>query len=750
MATRVGINGFGRIGRQSLKALIERAPDVEVVAVNDLVDAEMNALLFKHDSTYGAYPGDVRAGDSSIIIDGREIKILAEKDPATLPWGDLGVDIVLESTGIFTDALKARAHIDAGAKKVIISAPATHEDITIVLGVNEDRYDPTAHHIISNASCTTNCLAPADKVVHDGYTIERGLMNTIHSYTNDQRILDVAHKDPRRARSAGQNIIPTSTGAARALALVIPDLKGKFDGFSLRVPTPTVSVVDFTAIVSRPTSVEELNAAFRTAAAGPLEGILGVSDEPLVSMDFKGDSRSSIIDADSTMVLGGTMVKVIAWYDNEWGYSCRVADLIAFVAARLPVAARPMDKLTIRDADVAGKRVFVRVDFNVPLADGKVTDDSRIRAAIPTIVALLQGGASVILASHLGRPDGKVQDGLRLRPVGERLTQLLHRNVPVTGDALGVGTEDAIKRLRPGEVLMLENLRFHAEEEKNDPAFAAALASYADIFVNDAFGTAHRAHASTVGIATLLPAYAGLLMEREIEMLSKLLEAPERPFAAILGGAKVSDKIGVIDNLLSKVDMLVLGGGMANTFLLAQGKAIGKSLAEPDRADDARRILAKAAANGVRVILPVDVIVAKEVTRGTEYKTLQAEKIPASWHIVDLGKASQDAIVEALADVRTVFWNGPLGVFEIPSFAHGTKAVARILAERADAGATVIVGGGDSVAAVTQQGLADRMTHISTGGGASLEFLEGRELPGVAVLLDRPAKPAKVGAKARA
>ncbi len=407
-----------------------------------------------------------------------------------------------------------------------------------------------------------------------------------------------------------------------------------------------------------------------------------------------------------------------------------------------------MDKLTIRDVDVAGKRVFVRVDFNVPLADGKVTDDSRIRAAIPTINALLQGGASVILASHLGRPDGKVQDGLRLRPVGERLTQLLRRNVPVTGDALGPGTEDAVKRLRPGEVLMLENLRFHAEEEKNDPAFAASLASYADIFVNDAFGTAHRAHASTVGIATLLPAYAGLLMEREIEMLSKLLEAPERPFAAILGGAKVSDKIGVIDHLLSKVDMLILGGGMANTFLLAQGKAIGKSLAEPDRVDDARRILAKAAENGVRVVLPVDVIVAKEVTRGTEYKTLQAEKIPASWHIVDLGKASQDLIVDALTDVQTVFWNGPLGVFEIPSFAHGTKAVARMLAERADAGATVVVGGGDSVAAVTQEGLADRMTHISTGGGASLEFLEGRVLPGVAVLLDRP-KDVKAAAKAR-
>ena len=272
MTTRVGINGFGRIGRQSLKALIERAPDVEVIAINDLVDAEMNALLFKHDSTYGAYDGEVKAGDSSIIIDGREIKILAERDPAALPWGDLGVDIVLESTGIFTSAEKARAHIDAGAQKVIISAPAKNEDITIVLGVNEDRYDPASHHIISNASCTTNCLAPAAKVVNDLLGIEKGLMNTIHTYTNDQRILDVAHSDPRRARSAGQNIIPTTTGAAKALALVIPDLKGKFDGFSLRVPTPTVSVVDFTATVRRDDQRRGAERRVPSRRRGPDEG----------------------------------------------------------------------------------------------------------------------------------------------------------------------------------------------------------------------------------------------------------------------------------------------------------------------------------------------------------------------------------------------------------------------------------------------------------------------------------------------
>ncbi|MEZ0240212.1 MAG: phosphoglycerate kinase [Chloroflexota bacterium] len=398
-----------------------------------------------------------------------------------------------------------------------------------------------------------------------------------------------------------------------------------------------------------------------------------------------------------------------------------------------------MEKLTVRDADVTGKRVFVRVDFNVPLEDGKVTDDSRIVASLPTIRYLLGHGARVILASHLGRPDGKVQDGLRLRPVAERLTQLLGRNVPVTGDALGVGTSDAVRRLRNGEALLLENLRFHAEEERNDPAFAKQLADYAELYVNDAFGTAHRAHASTVGIAELLPAYAGLLMEKEIQALSNLIEKPARPFAAVVGGAKVSGKLQVLDSLVRKVDLLVLGGGMANTFLLAQGKSVGKSLAEHDMVDAARKVLEVAEKQRIKVILPVDVIVAKEVTRGTEYKTLQAEKIPASWHIVDLGKASLELMEAALGEAKTVFWNGPVGVFEIPSFAHGTKAIARFLAERADAGATVVVGGGDSIAAIQQQGLASRFTHISTGGGASLEFLEGKELPGIAVLLDRKA-----------
>jgi glyceraldehyde 3-phosphate dehydrogenase len=336
LVTRIGINGFGRIGRQTLKAIMERHPDeLEVVAINDLAPTATNAHLFKYDSTYGTYRGEVTAGDGEISVDGHVIKAYSERDPAALPWKELGVEIVVESTGIFTDATKAAAHRDAGARKVIISAPAKNEDLTVVLGVNEAMYDGDQHHIVSNASCTTNGLALPAKVIWDTFGIERGLMTTIHSYTNDQNVLDVVHKDMRRARSAGQNIIPTTTGAAKALALVIPELKGKFDGFSLRVPTPTVSVIDFVAVTTKPVSAESANAALKAAADGAMSGLLGYTEEPLVSMDFKGDERSSIIDAASTMATGDNLLKVIAWYDNEWGYSCRVADLASFIAARL-------------------------------------------------------------------------------------------------------------------------------------------------------------------------------------------------------------------------------------------------------------------------------------------------------------------------------------------------------------------------------------------------------------------------------
>ncbi len=334
--TRIGINGFGRIGRQTLKAILERHPDkLEVVAINDLAPTATNAHLFKYDSTYGRFDGEVSAGEGTITVNGRAIKAFSERDPAALPWKALGVDIVVESTGIFTDATKARAHLDAGARKVIISAPAKNEDATLVLGVNEGTYDPEAHHIVSNASCTTNGLALPAKVIWDSFGIERGMMTTVHSYTNDQNILDVYHKDLRRARSAGQNIIPTTTGAAKALSLVIPELKGRFDGFALRVPTATVSIIDFVAITSRPVTAETANAALLAASTGPMEGLLGFTTEELVSMDFKGDERSSIVDGASTMVVGENLLKVVAWYDNEWGYSCRVADLATFMAARL-------------------------------------------------------------------------------------------------------------------------------------------------------------------------------------------------------------------------------------------------------------------------------------------------------------------------------------------------------------------------------------------------------------------------------
>jgi glyceraldehyde 3-phosphate dehydrogenase len=336
MAIRVGINGFGRIGRQVLRAMREFYPnDIDVVAFNDLGDLPTMAHLFRYDSNYGRYPGKVEVKDDALIVDGDEIKALAEKDPANLGWGALGVDIVIESTGRFTDKESASKHLTAGAKKVIISAPAKNEDITICLGVNEDQYDPAKHNIISNASCTTNCLAPAAKVVNDRYKIKRGMMTTIHSYTNDQQILDLPHKDLRRARAAALNIIPTTTGAAKAVALVIPELKGKFDGLAVRVPTPTVSLVDFVAEVETSTTKEEMLAAFEEAANGRMKGILGVSNEPLVSMDFKGDSRSSIIDAESCMVMGGNLVKVVSWYDNEWGYSCRVADLTKLIGGKL-------------------------------------------------------------------------------------------------------------------------------------------------------------------------------------------------------------------------------------------------------------------------------------------------------------------------------------------------------------------------------------------------------------------------------
>jgi len=335
MTARVAINGFGRIGRLCLRSMLQRHKDLlAVAAVNDMADLETNAHLFRYDSTYGAFSGTLEVGEGVLRVDGWNISVLNQKDPSRLPWKSLGVDIVIESTGIFTDGIQVRSHIEAGAKKVIITAPAKNEDITVVLGVNASAYDPKRHHIVSNASCTTNCLAPVVKTLHDAFGIERGLMTTTHAYTNDQRILDLMHKDLRRARAAAMNIVPTTTGAAQSIGLVIPELRGKLHGLSLRVPTATVSVVDLVADLKRSTSAETINAALREAAQGRLKGILAYCDQPLVSSDFRGHPASAIVDAMSTVVLEGRMAKVLAWYDNEWGYSCRVADLAAFMASK--------------------------------------------------------------------------------------------------------------------------------------------------------------------------------------------------------------------------------------------------------------------------------------------------------------------------------------------------------------------------------------------------------------------------------
>ncbi|MDK2930618.1 MAG: phosphoglycerate kinase [Bacillota bacterium] len=394
-----------------------------------------------------------------------------------------------------------------------------------------------------------------------------------------------------------------------------------------------------------------------------------------------------------------------------------------------------MAKATIRDVDVKGKRVLVRVDFNVPMnAEREITDDTRIRAALPTIKYLIDHGAKVILASHLGRPKGKPADEFRMDPVARRLSELLGKPVRKLDECVGDKVKTEVAAMNDGDVVLLENLRFHAEEEANDEGFARALADLADLYVNDAFGTAHRAHASTAGVAKFLPAVAGFLMEKEIEVMGKALADPERPFVAILGGAKVKDKVGVVRNLLDKVDTLMIGGGMAYTFLKAQGLEVGQSILEADKVDLAKELMEKARARGVRFMLPSDVVVADRFAEDAKTRVVPVDQIPPDWQALDIGPETVAKFGKAIADAKTVVWNGPMGVFEMKPFAEGTRGIAKALAESK---ATTIVGGGDSAAALEEMGFADKVTHVSTGGGASLEFLEGKELPGVAVLKDK-------------
>lgn len=394
-----------------------------------------------------------------------------------------------------------------------------------------------------------------------------------------------------------------------------------------------------------------------------------------------------------------------------------------------------MNKKTIEDIDVRGKRVLVRVDFNVPLDEnGNITDDTRIRAALPTIQYLIKNNAKVILMSHLGRPKGEFDPKYSLAPVAKHLSKLLGQEVIMAKDVIGESAKNAVANMKEGQVVLLENVRFHKEETKNDPEFAKALAQLGDIYVNDAFGSAHRAHASTEGVAHYLPAVAGYLIQKELEVMGKALENPERPFVAILGGAKVSDKIGVIENLINKVDVLLIGGGMAYTFLKAKGYEVGNSLLEEDKVELAKQLMEKAKEKGVKLLLPVDNVVAEEFKADAPHKVVDSDKIQPGWMGMDIGPKTREMFGEEIKKAKTVVWNGPMGVFEMPAFAEGTKAVAKYVSE---CGGTTIIGGGDSAAAVEQLGFADKMTHISTGGGASLEFLEGKVLPGIAALNDK-------------
>ncbi|WP_406686277.1 phosphoglycerate kinase [Rossellomorea vietnamensis] len=394
-----------------------------------------------------------------------------------------------------------------------------------------------------------------------------------------------------------------------------------------------------------------------------------------------------------------------------------------------------MNKQSIKDVDVKGKRVFCRVDFNVPMSEGKITDETRIQAALPTIKYLVEGGAKVILASHLGRPKGEVVEELRLTPVAERLSELLGKDVAKADEAYGEAVQSKISDMSEGDVFVLENVRFYPGETKNDPELAKEFAALADLYVNDAFGAAHRAHASTEGVAKHLPAVAGLLMEKELDVLGKALSNPERPFTAIVGGAKVKDKIGVIDNLLDKVDNLIIGGGLAYTFVKAQGHEVGKSLLEEDKIDLAKQFMKKAEDKGVKFLMPVDVVVADDFSNDANTKEVDIDSIPSDWEALDIGPKTRTLFQDTIKDSKLVIWNGPMGVFELETFANGTKAVAEALADATDTYS--VIGGGDSAAAVEKFGYADKMSHISTGGGASLEFMEGKELPGVVALNDK-------------
>lgn len=759
---KVGINGFGRIGRLVLRRFVQMGMPVDVCVVNDpFLKADNMAYMFKYDTVHGRFQGSVVGTGNKLIIGTADAKfevVCTEcRDPKDIPWCDYDIDWVIESSGAFTTIEKCLGHIKAGARKVLITAPS--EDApTFVYGCNEKNYK-REQNIICNASCTTNCLAPLAKVVHDKWGIKRGLMTTVHSTTATQKTVDgPSGKAWRDGRAASGNIIPSTTGAAKAVAKVIPSLDGKLTGMAFRVPTLNVSVVDLTCELSTPATYQEICDGIKEASLGPLKGILGYTNEDVVSSDFIGEAVSSIFDQKAGIALDKTFVKLIAWYDNEWGYTCRVIDLLLHCCQVEKLPPKKMGNkrmLTeLQDSELRGKRVLMRVDFNVPMdKNNQITSVNRIAAAIPTIKYCLDRDCSLVLMSHLGRPDGEVKPELTLRPIAQKLEQMLGRPVIFLEDCVGPAVEERCAHLRAGEIVLLENLRWHLEEEvkvkigaitkKADPvaleAFRTSLSKLGDIYVNDAFGTAHRAHSSMTGVK-LTPKVAGLLMGKEVSYFSKLLENPARPVLAILGGAKVADKIGVIYNMIDKVDELFIGGGMCFTFQSVIDKInIGKSLFDANSVGLVKVYKKKADKKGVKLSFPTDWVCAENMNEGVATQVCTAQTgIPATLAGFDIGPGSIAALKASIARARTIIWNGPMGVFEKLVFEEGTKATMMACIEASASGTTVIVGGGETVMAAEKWGAMEKLSHVSTGGGASLELLEGREMPGILALDEKP------------
>merc|ERR1711953_749566 len=607
--------------------------------------------------------------------------------------------------------------------------------------------------------------------------IKQGLMTTVHAATASQMVVDssMKGKDWRAGRAASANIIPSSTGAAKAVAKAYPVMKGKLTGMAFRVPTVDVSVVDLTCELETPTTYDDIKAEVKRASQEEVKGIVGYTEDQVVSSDFVGETCSTVFDSEAGIMLTPTFVKLVSRYDNEWGYSTRLVDLVGTMAVKdgievkeegavyftarkavsSPKAGGSLKKLKVGELDVAGKRVFIRVDFNVPQDKSDpsiITNTQRIDAALPTVKAILEKGAkSVVLASHLGRPDGRVQEKFSMAPVAKVLEEKLGKPVTLLKGASGPEVEAACADPAPGSVILLENLRFNVEEEGKgkdadgnkvtaDPAkvseFRASIRKLADVYVNDAFGTAYRGHSSMVGEGFEIKATGGL-MSQELDAFAKVLDAPAKPVLAILGGAKVTDKIQLIFNMLDKVDKLIIGGGMAFTFLKAEGMTIGSSLYDEEGAKTVPDILAKAKEKGVEIILPVDFTISSKFGEDGEVKAVtKAEGIPDGFMGLDCGPKSNELNKAAVDASKTIIWNGPMGVFEMSKFETGTKALMEAVVGATEKGAISVIGGGDTATACKKYKTMEKVTHCSTGGGASMELLEGKVLPGVAALSD--------------